>query len=117
MKEILGQLIELPKFMPPKINGDLSVVDHHHLCVFLLVWIADAIALPHLKCAIRQIGIISLATPETVRDIVVNSVVRPKTTDDLSQLGGDGLPSWVTAPTYAIMVPDAAEQMPHPFGE
>ena len=113
----MGHFVELPKFMPPKLSGDLSAVDHHHLCVFLLAWIADAIALPHLKCAIRQKGIISLATPETVRDIFMNSVVRLKTTDELFQLGGDRLPSWVTTPTYAVMVPDAAKQMPDPFGE
>ena len=81
MKEILGQLIELPKFIPPKINGDLS--DHHNLCVLLLAWIAHAIALPHLKCATRHKRIISLATLETVWNIVMNFVVRLKTTDDL----------------------------------
>ena len=44
-------------------------------------------------------------------------VVRPRTTNDLFQFGGDRLPSWVTAPTYTIMVADAAEQMPDPTGE
>ena len=117
IKENFSQLIEFPKFMPPKLSGDLSAVDHHHLCEFLLAWIADAIALPHFKCAIGQKGLISLATHEIVRDIVMSSVVRLRTTEDLFQFDGDRLPSWVTAPTYAIMVPDAAEQMPDPTRE
>ena len=109
IKEILSQLIEFPKFMPSKLSGDLSAVGHHHLCVFVLAWVANAIALPHLKCAIWQKGLISLATPKTVRDIVMSSVVRLGTTHKLFQFGGDRLLSWVTAPTCAIMVPDAAE--------
>ena len=40
-----------------------------------------------------------------------------KTTDELFQFGGDGLPPSVTGATYAIMFPDAAEQMLGPFGE
>ena len=117
MKEILGQLVGLPKFMPPKLNGGLSAVDHHHLCIHLLAWVANAIALPHLKCATCRKGLISLAASEIVRDIVMNSVIRLKTADELFQLGGDRLPSWVTAPTYAIRIPDAAEQMPDPLRE
>ena len=37
----------------------------------------------------------------------MSSVVRLRTTEELFQFGGDWLPSWVIAPTYAIVVPDA----------
>ena len=42
----------------------------------------------------------------------MNSILFMNTANDLDRIHGTGVISWITAPTYALMIPDNAHPMP-----
>ena len=101
----------LPKLLPTETTSTLTAEDHHQLSLHILSWLADHVALPHLRTLHKFKGQIPLISIENAREHLMNSILFMNTTNDLDRIHGSGTTSWITAPTYALMIPDNAHPM------
>ena len=111
-KQILEHILALPSLLPAKTTSNMTAEDHHQLSLHILSWFADHIALPHLRTLYKFKGQIPSISIENAREHLMNSILFMNTAGDLDRIHGTGVISWITAPTYALMIPDNAHPMP-----
>ena len=110
-KQILEHIMALPKLLPAKNTSNLTAEDHHQLSLHVLSWLADHVALPHLRTLHKFKGQIPSISIENAREQPMNSILFMNTANDLNRIHRSGTISWITAPTYALMIPDNAHPM------
>ena len=110
-KHILEHIMALPKLLPTKTTSNLTTEDHHQLSLHLLSCLAGHVALPHLRVLHKFKGQIPSISIENAREHLPNSILFMDTANDIDWIQGLGTISWITAPTYALVIPDNAHPM------
>ena len=110
-KQILEHILALPNLLPAKTTSNMTAKDHHQLSLHILSWLADHIALPHLRTLHKLKGKIQSISIDNAKEQLMHSIVFVNTAIDPDRIHGAGAISWIIAPTYALMVPDNAHPM------
>ena len=110
-KQILEHIMALPKLLRTKTTSNLTAEDYHLLGLHIVSWLADHVALPHLKTLHKFKGHIPSKSIQNAREQPMNSILFMNTANDLYRIHGSGTVSWILAPTYALMMPDNAHLM------
>ena len=110
-KQVLEHIAALPKLLRAKTSSTLTAEDHHQVSLHVLAWVSDHMALPHLRTLHKAKGHVPLITSENARELIMNLVLLMYAADDLDRINGKSLISWITAPTYTLMIPDNAQPL------
>ena len=98
----------LPNLLLAKTTSNMTAQDHHQLSLHILSWLADHIALPHLRTLHKYKGQIPSISIEIAREQLMNSILFMNTANGLDRIHGTGVISWTTPSTYALMIPNNA---------
>ena len=100
-----------PQLLPAKWSPTLTAEEDHQLSLYVLAWLADHMALPHLRTLLKTKGQLPQISLENKRDLLMSPVLVMYTTNDFDRIHGSPLVSWLPAPTYALMVPEIARPL------
>ena len=89
----------LPKLPPAKTTSNMTAEDHHHLSLHIMSWLADPIALTHLRTLHNFKGQMASISIENTTEQLMNSILFMNIANDLDRIHGAGAISWITAPT------------------
>ena len=67
-KQMLEHIMALPSLLPAKTTSNMTAEDHHQLSLHILSWLADHIALPHLRSLYKFKGQIPSISIENARN-------------------------------------------------
>ena len=112
-KQLLEHVIALPQLLLAKSSPALTAEEHHQRSLYVLAWVADHMALPYLRTLHKTKGHLLPISLENARDLLMSSVLVMYTLNDFDRIHGNPVVSWLTAPTYALVVPDNAQPL-HP---